>query len=175
MKDTVLLVVDMQQAIMDEHPVQEKEVIGNVNELIACCREQNVEVIFVRHDDGAGDLTFGQPGWQIDLRIKPREEEKIFDKCYNSAFFKTGLEEYLKERNIKNIILVGLQTEYCIDATCKSAFERGFQVIIPVQCVTSFDNNYLNGEQLNQYFYYKIWSHRYANVFPVTQVLNMLR
>ena len=58
--------------------------------------------------------------------LQPLQEgERIFEKCYNSAFKDTGLEEYLKEKKITDIILGGLQTEYCIDATCKSAFERG--------------------------------------------------
>ena len=97
-----------------------------------------------------------------------------FDKQYNSAFLKTDLNEYLKEKNVNTIILTGLQTEYCMDATCKRAFERGFNVIIPEQSNTKFDNEYLTGEKLYEFFNYKIWNNCFAHVMTLDEVIKII-
>ena len=51
---------------------------------------------------------------------------------------------YLKEVNEDTLMIVGLQTNFCIDATVKSAFERGYKVIIPKDTNTTFDNEYMD-------------------------------
>lgn len=165
MKDTVLLVVDVQNALVQGHPYHEKTFLGNLERLIPFCRNHSIEIIYVRHDGGAGDeLEFNSEGWQIDKRIAPRENEKIFEKHYNSAFKSTDLKEYLSRQGIQNIILVGMQTEYCIDATCKAAFEYGYQLMIPEGCTTTFDNGGFTAEALNNFYMYHIWKNRFAKV-----------
>jgi nicotinamidase-related amidase len=113
----------------------------------------------VRHNDGRGEkLEYGTDGWQIYNGISPNKEEKIFEKKYNSAFFKTDLKEYLDAKKIGTIILTGLQTEYCIDATLKSAF----------------DNEYLSGEKLYEFYNYEIWNNRFAKVLSVEEASKFL-
>lgn len=172
MNDTVLLVVDVQTAIMEEHPYNEEKVIGNIRKLIDFFRGMGTEVMYVRHDDGpGGELEYGTKGWQIYEKIAPLEGERIFDKKYNSAFRQTGLKEYLDSKDIHKIILVGLQTEYCIDATCKSAFEQGFEVLIPEETNSTFDNRYLSGKQLYEFFNYTLWDNRFARVLPLENII----
>lgn len=118
MSNSALLVVDVQTALIKEHPYNEGKVIENIKRLISIARDSKKEVLFVRHDDGiGGELEYGTDGWQIYNEILPHKDEKVFEKKYNSAFFKTGLKEYLEAKKIVTIILTGLQTEYCIDAT----------------------------------------------------------
>ncbi len=175
MSNCVLLVVDVQAALIQNHPYNEENVMENIKELISISRDSNKEVLYVRHDDGVGEeLAYGTEGWQIYREITPNIGEKIFDKKYNSAFLKTGLREYLETRKIDTIILTGLQTEYCIDATVKSAFENGYNVIIPEQANTTFDNKYLSGEKLYEFYNYEIWNNRFAKVLPLDEVFNFL-
>ena len=63
-----------------------------------------------------------------------------------------------------------MQTEYCVDATCKVAFELGFQVIIPRNTTTTFDCDFATGEALAKYYEEQIWAGRYASVVPVEEV-----
>jgi nicotinamidase-related amidase len=175
MSNIVLLVVDVQTALIKEHPYNEKKVIGNIKKLISIARDSNKEVLFVRHDDGIGEeLEYGTDGWQIYNEIAPNKNERVFEKKYNSAFFKTGLKEYLESKKIDTIILTGLQTEYCIDATLKSAFDNGYSIIIPEQTNTTFDNEYLSGEKLYEFYNYKIWNNRFAEVLSVDEVSRIL-
>jgi len=74
------------------------------------------------------------------------------------------LKKYLENKGIDTIILVGLQTEYCIDATCKNAFEFGYNVIIPEETNTTFDNEYLPANKIYNFFNFRIWNKRFASV-----------
>lgn len=175
MEHAVLLVVDVQTSMIKEHPYNSQKVIDNIQSLLRTAREKELEVIYVRHDGGEGsDLERDSEGWKIYHGVAPLEGERIFDKNYNSAFVKTGLKEYLDRKGIDTILLVGLQTEYCIDATCKAAFEYGFKVIIPEETNTTFDNEYLSAQELYQFYNEKIWKHRFAEVLPVEEVRELI-
>ncbi len=176
MSNLVLLVVDVQNALIDAHPYNEHKVIENIKKLIANARENKIEVIYVRHDDGEGtEFEQGTYGWQIHDSIAPKDSERIFEKKYNSAFVKTGLKDYLQSRNIDTIMLVGLQTEYCMDATCKSAFENEYKIVIPEETNTTFDNEYLTGQKLYEFYNYKIWNKRFADVVSINEAMQMLQ
>ncbi len=175
MSNIVLMVVDVQNALIKAHPYNEKKVIENIKKLIVTARDNKKEVIYVSHDDGKGsELEQGTDGWQIYNEIAPNSNELIFEKQYNSAFFKTGLREYLESKDIDTIVLLGLQTEYCIDATCKSAFDFEYKIIIPEETNTTLDNEYLSGEKLYEFYNYKIWNKRFASVMPIKDVIENL-
>jgi nicotinamidase-related amidase len=175
MSNIVLMVVDVQNALINEQPYNEQKVIENIKKLILTARGNKKEVLYVRHDDGKGtELEQGTDGWQIYNDIAPNDSELIFEKQYNSAFHKTGLREYLQSKEIDTIVLVGLQTEYCIDATLKSAFDYGYKIIIPEETNTTFDNEYLSGDRLYEFYNYKIWNKRFANVLSVDDVIKIM-
>jgi nicotinamidase-related amidase len=176
MSKMVLMIVDVQNALIKAHPYNEENVIENINKLILTARENEIEVLYVQHDDGVGtELEHGKYGWQIYDDIAPNEGERIFEKQYNSAFHKTELRTYLDSKEIDTIILTGLQTEYCMDATCKSAFDCGYKVLIPEETNTTFDNEYLSGENLYKFYNYKIWNNRFADVLSVDEVIKILQ
>ena len=140
----VLLVVDTQKLIMTERLYKFDIFVSNVKEIIDNARKNRIEIIYIRHDDGPGyELTRGTDGYEIYEEFKPMNDEKIFDKDVNSAFKKTGLLEYLIDKDEKDIIIVGLQTDYCIDASIKCGFEHGFNMIVPQFANTTEDNKFM--------------------------------
>lgn len=171
----VLLVVDTQKAITNSGVYQFDLFEANIRELINTARNSEIEVIFVRHDDGAGNpLTKGAEGFEIYEKFQPTENERIFDKTVNSAFKDTGLAEYLKEKGENTVIIVGLQTEYCIDATIKAGFEHGFKMIVPANCNSTFDNDYMSAELTYNYYNNFIWNKRYAECISFEETVEML-
>ena len=171
----VLLVVDAQKAITNSRLYHFELFEANIIQLIDSARKSGVEVIFVRHDDGVGNpLTKGNDGFEIYEKFQPMENERIFDKTVNSAFKNTGLTEYLKEKGENTVIIVGLQTEYCIDATIKAGFERGFGIIVPANCNSTFDNDYMTAELTYNYYNNFIWNKRYAECISFEETLKML-
>lgn len=176
MKKTVLLVVDIQNLLMSEHPHNEVQFIENVQSLIEKGRTEGVEVIYVRHDDGPDtELAAGTEGWEIYGAVAPKPHEKIVDKQYNSAFYKTDLQEYLGNKGIETIMLVGMQTEFCIDATLRSAFDLNYKVLIPENTNTTYDNAFLTGDKLLAYYHQMIWDNRYAKVITLDEAKNWLK
>lgn len=172
----VLLVVDTQKLITNEELYNFNGFVANVENLIDTARKNNIEIIYVRHDDGAeNELTKGKNGFEIYEKFKPYDKEKIFDKEVNSAFKETGLLEYLTNKGEKYIIIVGLQTDYCIDATIKCGFEHGFNIIVPAYSNTTVDNSFMSAEQSYKYYNELIWDGRYAECISLDETLKRMK
>ena len=65
---------------------------------------------------------------------------------------------------------MGLQTNFCIDATVKSAFERGYKVIVPQGANSTFDNDYMTGEETYKYYNDMMWPKRFAICVSVDEL-----
>jgi len=100
-------------------------------------------------------------------------EEKIFDKHVNSAFKDTGLLEYLHSKNENTIMITGLQTDYCIDATIKCGFEHGYEIVVPAYCNTTVDNEYMTAEQSYKYYNENMWNSRYSRCVSFNQACDL--
>jgi len=167
-----LVIVDMQTALVEAEPYNKSVVIENIKALLNACRKKEIPVIYIQHNgENGSELEHGSTGWSIYKESAPLPDEKIFEKQYNSAFRGTGLREYIDGIGVKNIILCGMQTEHCLDATCKVAFEYEYKVTIPQSTTTTFDNDFTNGKDLSKYYENQIWNNRYAQVISMKQVL----
>lgn len=172
----VLLVVDTQRLITNKKLYEFDTFVSNVKDIIHEARENNIEVIYVRHDDGIGnELTIGTDEFEIYEKFQPMIEEKIFDKKVNSAFNGTGLLEYLIDKGEKDIIIVGLQTDYCIDATIKCGFEHGFHIIVPAYANTTVNNKFMSAEQSYQYYNDFMWNGRYAECLSLNETIKRMK
>lgn len=171
----ILLIVDAQKLIVNDALYKFDTFVFNVQSLLARARHNNIEVIYVRHDDGKDqNLTKGKIGYDIDDRFAPRADEKIFDKHVNSIFKDTGLLEYLKSKNEKQLIIAGLQSDYCIDASVKCGFEHGFQMIIPAYANTTIANQFMTAKDSYQYYNEFIWPKRYATCLSLEETLKIM-
>lgn len=171
----VLLVIDTQKLITNDRLYRFPVFVENVRRLTACARENNIEVIYIRHDDGEGQaLTKGTDGYEIYEEFAPAPAEKIFDKCANSPFKDTGLLSYLLAKGEKRLVITGLQTDYCIDAAVKCGFEHGFEIVVPAFANTTVDNDYMTAEKTYEYYNRFLWPERYASCIPVDEAVGML-
>ena len=80
----------------------------------------------------------------------------------------------MEQQEDKRLMVIGLQTNYCIDATVKSAFERGFEVIIPEGTNSTFDNNYMTGETTVKYYNEDVWEEIVESV-TMEEAIEMMR
>ncbi|MBC2248747.1 cysteine hydrolase [Listeria sp. FSL L7-0123] len=169
----ILLIVDTQKLIMTTDLYNFDSLVPNIEKLIETARKNKVEVVYIRHDDGPEtDLTKDKEGFEIYGKFAPVNTERIFDKTVNSAFKGTGLLEYLQAKGTKTIIIAGLQTDFCIDATVKCGFEHGFQMIVPAFANSTEANEFMTAENSYKYYNEWMWPDRYANCLSIEETIN---
>ncbi len=155
LRDTALLVIDMQNYFTDESShafiPAVKSIIKPINNLISLFRENEKELIFTRHintEDNANMLS----KWWSDIIVEGEMSEisdwfdikdsKVIVKSQYDAFYQTKLEDFLISRGIKKVIITGVATHLCCETTARSAFVRGFEVFFPVDCTATYDENF---------------------------------
>jgi len=141
-----VIVIDLQIAMTNGvqfPPVFDHErILANTNRMTAWARSSGAPVVYVRHDGKPGEaLARGEPGWPIHPDIAPLEGEPIFEKTVGDAFAETSLADWLRERDVDQVILLGAQSDECVNATCRGALERGFSVTIAADAHTTVDWN----------------------------------
>lgn len=84
-------------------------------------------------------FTKGSTDAEIIPPLAPREGEELIVKNRWNAFFNTALDDLLKSRNIKNLIVAGAATDVCVLETCSYAFSLNYNCIVPVETTASFN------------------------------------
>ena len=166
-----LIVIDIQEGLVNENPYDAKNFIVNTKAIIQHFRDQNIEVIFVRHSEDEGLLSTGSDNWQVYHELKPQENEKIFNKYYNSIFKNSELKEYLDSKSITDLTFVGMQVEFCIDTSVKVGFEYGYKITIVEDAISTFDNIHLSANQILSFYKEKIWRNRFAQLRTTKEIL----
>ena len=170
-----LIVIDMQKALMDDELYHLDALLENVGKLIEAARENEVEVIYVQHDAGPGSgFSSGDEAFEIADEVAPAEGEKVFVKTINSCFGNRDFASYLEQAQDDTLMIAGLQTNFCIDATVKSAFERGYEVIVPEGANSTFDNPYMSGETTCAYYFNEVWPGLFADCVSMDEALALL-
>ncbi|MFE9959287.1 cysteine hydrolase family protein [Micromonospora sp. NPDC005299] len=133
--------------------------IGPVRRLRDRAHDAAVPVVFTRllHDTARGPMERRhdlvprrwtasgrrlEPGsWGADIvaDLTPRPDELVVDKAGYSAFDGTGLERWLRERQIKTLLLAGVVGYACVLATGFAAFDRDFDVLLVSDAVGSWE------------------------------------
>ena len=135
-----LLVIDMQEFFNDIG----QAIVPSVASLIQAARQGGVPVIFTRHGhhdlavDGGVlapwwdfDLSmYGTPQWQIMSGLQPDAGDFIVDKTRYSAFFGTGLGEYLSSHGIRDLVISGVMTNCCCETTAREGFMRDYRIFV---------------------------------------------
>ena len=166
-----LIVIDIQEGLVKENPFDTKNFIINTKAIIQHFRDQNIEVIFMRHSEDEGLLAMDSDNWQVYHELKPQENEKIFNKYYNSIFKDTELKEYLNRKNITDLTFVGMQVEFCIDTSVKVGFEYGYKIAIVEDAISTFDNEHLPADKILSFYKEKIWRNRFAQLKTTKEIL----
>ena len=170
-----LLVVDAQALITTPALYAFDRFVETVTRIVAAARQNHVEVIYIRHDDGPDQpLSPGKPGYDVYGAFAPLPGERIFDKTVNSPFRESGLLEYLRAAGETELMVCGLQTDFCMDATIKCGFEHGFRMLVPAYGNTTTDNAFLSGEATYRYYNQWMWPRRYADCVSLEEAVRCL-
>ncbi|WP_054940790.1 cysteine hydrolase family protein [Paenibacillus ihuae] len=147
---TALLIIDVQEA-MFSYPDMKLYDVDNVMKRIVSlldkARSADIPVVYIQHTEDE-EYTRGLPTWEISCLVKPKEGETIVEKPTWDAFHRTRLHEELQRQGITDLVICGMQTEFCLDTTCRRAYSMGYNNILVQDAHSTFDNGNLSGEEI---------------------------
>jgi nicotinamidase-related amidase len=136
MADTALVIIDIQN---DYFPGGKMALEGadaaavHASSVLNGFREQKMPIFHVRHLSTRPGATFfipGTEGAQIHRKVQPREGETVVEKNFPNSFRSTNLKELLDQNGIKNLVVAGMMTHMCVDASVRQAADLGYKVTL---------------------------------------------
>jgi len=142
---TALIVVDMQQGFYDASwgpTTNYPECENNVDRLLAEWSARQMPIVVVRHDSRNPNSPLFADGAGNDLHesVQAVRADLLVTKTVNSSFYGSpDLESWLVSRQIKQIVVCGIQTNLCVETTARMGGNLGFDVIVPLDATRTFD------------------------------------
>ncbi|MCH1624402.1 cysteine hydrolase family protein [Fredinandcohnia quinoae] len=160
---TALIIVDIQNDYFPNGKMElsnPEKAAANAAKVLDWFRQNNKDHIFhVQHIAGSPELGFFLPnteGAEIHETVQPLENESIIVKNFPNSFLKTDLESKLREKGVTKVVVVGMMTHMCIDATTRAAVDLGFDTtLIADACATrdmAYQGNVVPAEQVQNAF-----------------------
>jgi|AntAceMinimDraft_17_1070374.scaffolds.fasta_scaffold00948_12 nicotinamidase-related amidase len=183
MNKTALLIVDMIYDFTNKsgkvyYPKNE-EIIVSLNDFIKVARQNDCLIVFVEHTVKKEEYLNavlkmreccieGSGGELTDERLScNRKKDIIIKKTKYSSFYKTKLDEVLKENHIENLLLTGTKTNNCILATTFDAYNRNYSTYVVSDLVGTSDDltNAIYLRDINKYLAKVISSREIIKLF----------
>ena len=115
--------------------------LRTLRSLLQAARAAGAPVIHVQHCGGPGEVDEpGKPGWHLHPELEPAPGEVVVQKHKPDAFHMTPLARKLEELGVTELVIAGMQTEMCIDATVRRAAGLGLRVTLVQDAHGTFDN-----------------------------------
>ncbi len=127
-----LLIIDIQN---DYFPGGKMELEGSeeasqvASQVLAFFRQRQLPIVHIQHIAIRPGATFflpGTPGAEIHASVKPLELETVIEKHYPNSFRETGLLAHLQQQAVEQLVIAGMMTHMCVDATTRAATDLGF-------------------------------------------------
>lgn len=141
--NTALIIIDIQNDYFQNGKaelVHPEKASANAKLLLEQFRKKNLPVVHIQHIASRPEATFfisGTTGAEIYHDVQPTDQEQIIIKHYPNSFRETQLLEYLNSKNITDLVICGMQTHMCVDATTRAAKDFGFNcTVIGDACAT---------------------------------------
>ena len=150
---TAVLVIDMERDFVDVGAVQEtpgaRDIIPEINRLIAWARRHDVPVIFTQemhrpdHSDYGIELEYdpihcledGSGCDLVDGLDVPPEDRRIRAKRRYDCFLGTDLDLLLRGLGVRNLVCCGVTTHVCVMSTVYTARNLDYRVVVPHDAV----------------------------------------
>jgi nicotinamidase-related amidase len=159
---TALLVIDIQKDYFPggKYPlVNSLEAAQKAYMILQCFRESGNHHVHIQHISLEPDATFfisGDRGTDIHDSVAHFEGEPIVYKHEPNSFLNTNLLELLQSWEIERVVITGMMTHMCVDATARAASDLGFQVMIAEDACATRDLKYgdttIPAEQVHKAF-----------------------
>lgn len=149
---TALVIIDVQNAMFEDpsnQPHDADAVVDRIANLIQKARHAGTPIFFVQHDGGPGDsFHAGKPGFPFHHKLTPQAGDDVTVKYRSSAFHDTDFDTKLKRAGIGHLVIVGMQSEYCVTSAIRGAHERGYKLTLASDAHATFDTKIAKGKDI---------------------------
>lgn len=154
-----LIIVDMQVGLLKDAPKHDLDgVIARINQLAAVVRGGAGKVIFIQHHGAAGeDFAPGAEGWALLPELDRRGGDLVIGKTLNDSFAGTELKARLDELAPQRVLIAGWATDFCVDATVRSAVAHGYHIVPVADGHTLSDRPHLAAPEIIRHHNW-VWS-----------------
>jgi len=113
----------------------------NMARLLEVWRATGRPVVHFQHHSTRADspLSPTSPGSAIKEIVRPAPGERVFAKSAHSCFIGTGLEEWLRERGYRTLVIIGLTTPHCVSTTARMASDLGYHPYVVADATAAFE------------------------------------
>ena len=142
---TAVLVIDVQQALCTgtDAVFDVNGVIKRINSVTAKARAIGAPVVFIQHEEADEPFKFGSGGWQLAAGVEARQGDVRIRKTTPDSFNRTDLQALLQARGVTDLVICGLQSDFCVDTTVRRALSLGYQVALVSDAHSTVDNGIL--------------------------------
>ena len=178
--NTLLLLIDLQNAI--DHPSWGKrnnpQAEENIRQLLTHWRAQKMPIIHIKHMSTEPDSHYrpNQRGNDFKNCAIQLADEEVIEKNTNSAFIGTNLEENLRSRNIRQLVIVGVITNNSVEASARMAGNLGFDTTVVADATYTFDKIDYSGNNHSAQVIHDIalanLDGEYAQIMNTDEILN---
>ena len=138
-----LLIVDVQNYFINKYTQKIPNLIKTLIEensfktIIFSQFINTPDSLFVTEQDFTGCLK--SPYIDIVDELKPwLKKDNLFTKCAYSVFTNPKFNKYLKKNKLEELVIVGLDTDFCVLADCFNAFDKGYKISVVSNCTASY-------------------------------------
>ena len=164
-----LLIIDMQNAWIDEHPrFQIGAITQKINQLSEQFRQLSLPVVFIQHQDSV--VVPNSMPWQIHRDFVQANTDHYSNKTACDSFADTNLKSLLEKLGSNSLTICGLATEFCVNTTLSASLSHGFDVTVIADAHTTADRPHLTAEAIINHHNW-VWSNM---AVPKTQQLKVL-
>lgn len=149
-----LVIVDIQNDYFPggAHPLVDPEAAAaNAQQLLEAFRAGGEPLIHVQHVWDAPDAAFMRPGTkgiEIHDSVAPASGETVIQKVNPNSFLDTPLEDELRARGVDHVVVCGMMTSMCVDATVRAAVDLGFEATVAHDACATCDLDF-GGETIS--------------------------
>lgn len=147
---TALLIIDVQHALCvgDHAAFAVEHVIDRINTVSANARAAGVPVVIIQHETPAGEFQHGSAGWQLAAGLDVQPGDWQIRKRATDSFHQTELHERLQQHGVTELIICGLQSDFCVDTTTRRALALGYPVVLVADGHSTVANGVLTAAQI---------------------------
>ena len=148
MQKKALVVIDIQNDITKNY----KDIIGNINKAVDWAVNNDIHVIYIRHENlSAGTRTFkpGTHGAELAPDLK-MVSENVFTKCKGNALTSEEFADFISKNEISDFYITGADAIACVKSTVFNLRKQSYQVTVLSDCITCYDKRKID-EMLHYY------------------------